>query len=104
MAQFEVYRNPNTASAPSIPFLLDVQSDFLSGFSTRVVVPLAPVQSIGKSAQRLHPQFQIDGVNMVMITELMAAVPKAALGGPVISLAHHRDEIVAALDFLITGI
>lgn len=104
MAQFDVYRNPNKASAQAVPFLVDVQSDFLSGFSTRVVVPLAPVQSVGKSAQRLHPQFQIDGVNMVMMTELLAAVPKAALGAAVTSLAQHRDEIVAALDFLITGI
>lgn len=104
MGQFDVYRNPDKASASAVPFLLDVQSDFLSGFSTRVVVPLAPAQSVGKSAQRLHPQFQIDGVNMVMMTELLAAVPKAALGAVVMSVAQQRDEIVDALDFLITGI
>ncbi len=104
MAQFEVYRNPNKASAQAVPFLLDVQSDFLSGFSTRVVVPLAPTESVGKSAQRLHPQFQIDGVRMVMMTELLAAAPALALGASVISLASQRDDIIAALDFLITGI
>ena len=104
MAQFEVYRNPNKASAQAVPFLLDVQSDFLSGFSTRVVVPLAPTGSVGKSAQRLHPQFQIGGAGMVMMTELLAAVPKRALGVSVTSLAPQRDEIIAALDFLITGI
>ena len=104
MAQFDVHLNPDKKSAHAVPFLLDVQSDFLSGFSTRVVVPLAPAQSIGKSAQRLHPQFQIDGVSMVMMTELLAAVPKAALGASMISVARHRDEIIAALDFLLTGI
>lgn len=104
MAQFDVYRNPNPRSAQTVPYLLDVQSDFLSGFSTRVVVPLVPVESIGKSAQRLHPQFHIDGVHMVMMTELLAAVAKLALGAAVMSLAHNRDDIIAAMDFLITGI
>lgn len=104
MAQFDVYRNPNTKSASTVPFLLDVQSDFLAGFSTRVVVPLAPAQSVGKSAQRLHPQFLIDDTSMVMMTEHLAAVQKVALGAAVLSLAQQRDEIIAAMDFLITGI
>ena len=104
MAQFEVYLNPNTKSAQAVPYLLDVQSDFLSGFSTRVVVPRVPVESAGKSAQPLHPQFQIDGAHMVMMTELLAAVPKIALGAAVTSMAQHRDDIIPALDFLITGI
>jgi toxin CcdB len=104
MAQFDVYRNPNPKSAQTVPYLLDVQSDFLSGFSTRAVVPIAPTESVGKSAQRLHPQFQIDGANMVMMTELLAAVPKVALGAAVMSLAQNRDDIIAAMDFLITGI
>ena len=36
MAQFDVHRNPNAASAKAIPFLLDVQADLLSGLVTRV--------------------------------------------------------------------
>jgi toxin CcdB len=58
MAQFDVCRNPNPASARRIPYLLDVQSDLLSGLATRVVVPLATPETLGnKAAQVLNPEF-----------------------------------------------
>ena len=56
MAQFDVYRNPNPATAAAIPYLLDVQSDLLQGLLTRVVVPLAkPALLSNKAAQWLNP-------------------------------------------------
>lgn len=103
MAQFDVFRNPNKESAGAVPFLLEVQSDYLSGFSSRVVVPLALSEQIRITALRLHPQFQIEGAAVFMMTERLAAVPKQILGAQVTSLAQHRDEIVAAMDFLIIG-
>lgn len=103
MAQFDVYRNPDKASAATVPFLLEVQNDYLSGFTTRVVVPLAVSEQVGQFAKRLHPRFQIEGAGMVMLTERLAALPKGALGVQVTSLAPHRDDIIAALDFLILG-
>ncbi len=103
MAQFDVYKNPNKTSARVIPFLLDVQSDFLSGFTSRVVVPLAVSGYEVNPTRRLHPQFQIDGVGTIMLTERLSALPKAALGAHITSLAQHRDEIVAAMDFLVLG-
>jgi toxin CcdB len=104
MAQFDVYRNPNKESALVVPFLVDVQCGFLSGFTTRVVAPLAVAERVGKSAQRLNPRFRVDDNDVVMMTEHIAAVPRAALGVTVASLMPHRDEIVAALDFLFLGI
>jgi len=54
MAQFDVCTNPNPASAKRIPYLLDVQSDLLSSLATRVVVPLATLETLGnKPAQYL---------------------------------------------------
>jgi toxin CcdB len=38
-----------------------------------------------------------------MDTQFMAAVPAAILRDPVTSLRSHRDEITAALDFLMQG-
>ena len=40
MAQFDVYRNTNSATRKSIPYVLDVQTDLLDTLATRVVVPL----------------------------------------------------------------
>lgn len=104
MAQFDVYRNPNRSAAGTIPFLLDVQSGFLSDLATRIVVPLAKDSDSAKPMRRLNPRLRVEARDVVMMTDWMAAVRTAALGAPVASLAARRDDIIAALDFLITGI
>jgi len=104
MAQFDVYENPNTASRKTIPFLLDVQTDLLDSLATRVVVPLATVAAIPKPGRHLNPAFSIGEVKVVMSTAEIAGVSVKSLGKKVSSLKEQRNEIVAALDFLITGI
>jgi toxin CcdB len=48
--------------------------------------------------------FKIKGVAVVMSTAELAGVPNRALGEKVTSLKNKRDEIIAALDLLFTGI
>ena len=103
MAQFDVYENPNTARSPSIPYLLDVQVEFLDNLSTRVVVPLVRTSFFGKAATQLNPQFAIDQSIVIMSTAELAGVSVRHLGKKVCSLRGQRDEIIAALDFLFTG-
>lgn len=102
MAQFDVYRNPG-ADSRRFPYLLDVQSDLLSGVATRVVVPLARLADYVKPTRRLHPVLNVDGKDTVMLTPDLAGVLRSELGPKVGSLADRRDEIVAALDFLFQG-
>lgn len=104
MAQFDVSRNTNPVSSSVIPYLLDVQSDLLGVLSTRVVVPLVRAAEMGKAAQTLNPQFKIEDVAVVMSTAEIAGVPCRSLGEKVTSLQGRRDEIIAALDLLFTGI
>lgn len=104
MAQFDVYENPNPASRKSIPYLVDVQSDLLDNLATRVVVPLVVKSAVKKPADRLNPAFSIGATGVIMSTAEIAGVPLKSLGKNVCSLKQHRNEIVAALDFLITGI
>lgn len=104
MAQFDVYRNANPASGQAIPYLLDVQSGLLDRLATRVVVPLVLAPEFGKAAKVLNPQFEIEGVAVVMSTAELAGVSSRMLGERLTSLALRRDEIIAALDFLFTGI
>ncbi|ENQ4673024.1 CcdB family protein, partial [Vibrio cholerae] len=40
----------------------------------------------------------------VILTQQMASVPTKILVEPVADLSTFRDEIIAAIDFLITGI
>ncbi|MHB1100819.1 MAG: CcdB family protein [Burkholderiales bacterium] len=104
MAQFDVYLNPGTDTRDAIPYLLDVQADLLDGLATRVVVPLISAAEMPVAARHLNPQFRIGEVAVVMSTAELAGVSVRSLGEKVASLKDRRDEIVAALDLLFTGI
>ncbi|MCH8499891.1 MAG: CcdB family protein [Marinobacter sp.] len=98
MARFDIFENEGGGG-----YLLDVQSDLLSGLNTRVVVPLLPQSSAPFPAQRLNPVFSIEGQGLVMATQYMAAVPEGELRSRVGSLAEQQNEISAALDMLFLG-
>jgi toxin CcdB len=104
MAQFDVYLNPNAETRDTIPFLLDVQAELLDRLATRVVVPLVVAEEMTVPAKQLNPQFKIKGIAVVMSTAELAGVPNRLLGDKVVSLKNKRDEIIAALDMLFTGI
>jgi toxin CcdB len=103
MAQFDVYDNPNPATAKTVPFLLEVQSDLLEELSTRVVVPLVSAEAMGQPARHLNPLFEINDRPVVMSIAELAGISRRHLGAKVTSLAGLRQEIMAALDFLFTG-
>jgi len=101
--QFCVYTNTNPKSKKTVPFLLDVQSNLHEDLTTRVVVPLIPKSIVKDPIAYLNPQFVVDKKNVVMSTAELAGVDKKILGEKVCSLDKHRDEIIGALDFLLTG-
>ncbi|MGX8011499.1 CcdB family protein [Mesorhizobium sp. ORM8.1] len=84
-------------------YLLDVQSDLLDNFKTRVVVPLLPVSMVPPPMRKLHPTFEINGRRLVMATHLIATAPTSELGESRLNLTRHHDDIVAALDMLFQG-
>jgi toxin CcdB len=105
MAQFTVYQNKNPSTRSAVPFLLDIQNALFGDLETRVVVPLRPASALkGKIVKNLTPLLQIDGEWFVMLTPQLAGIPKGELGSPVAQVQQHRTEIIAALDFLVTGI
>lgn len=103
MARFDVYENPNPATKAEVPYLLDVQADLLDNLATRVVVPLIKLSAMGKAAQHLNPQFTINTEKLVMSTAELAGIPVSYLGEKAGTLKERRDEIIAALDFLLSG-
>lgn len=103
MARFDLYANPNPATRKTIPYLLDVQADILNNLATRVIVPLYAVSAMEKAVTHLNPVFSIKHTTVVMSTAELAGVAASGLGSPVGSLSEHRQEIIAALDFLLTG-
>lgn len=97
MARFDIFDG-----AKGKGFLLDCQADFLSDLESRVVVPLLPAVNL-PIATRLNPIFEIDQARYVMATHLIFAIPNNRLGAAVANVAQQRDEIMSALDMLLTG-
>ena len=105
MAQFGVHRNPNPQTRALMPFLLDVQSGLLADLGTRVVVPLCPAAAMkGKLVKTLMPVFPIDNKSYAMLTPQLAGIEKKQIGPEIADLSAHRNEVIAALDLLLTGI
>jgi toxin CcdB len=101
MSQFDVYRNPRGRSRAR--YLLDVQHNVLGDLKTRVVVPLLSLEQV-KPMTRLNPVFDVEGGKFVMSTPEIAGVRMQDIGEKVGSLDQRRTEIIAALDYLFTGI
>lgn len=82
---------------------MDVQADLLTELRTRLVIPLVPADAGFKRVSHLHPLALIEGEPWLVATDLMASVDRRQLGDTVTSLEPRRDEIVAAIDFLLQG-
>ncbi|MBL4621976.1 MAG: CcdB family protein [Immundisolibacteraceae bacterium] len=105
MSQFDVYINPNEATRDAFPFLVDIQTSLISSISTRIVVPLGKFSHFNsEQITRLTPVIEYQQSKLLLLTPQIASIPVEMLNEPVSSLAHYRDEIIASLDFAITGI
>lgn len=100
MAQFDVYENLNEKSKQNIPYLLDIQNDILKNLSTRVVIPLVITN---QSINFLNPKFTINQIDVILSTAELASIPMENLGNKICSLKEKREEIIGAVDFLVTG-
>jgi toxin CcdB len=95
MAKHDVYALPDRNG-----YLLDVQTDLLDAMNTRVVVPLFSIGDAPAAAKILNPIFEVDGEDVVMITQFMAAIHVSELKNPVTNLSGKFAEITRALDMV----
>ena len=100
MAQFDIYKSPSDSTA----YLVDLQDDLIEALSTRVVAPLVAIEDGEKRMKILNPLIRYDGTDYILMAHLLAAIPARLLQEKVGSAALQRDEIIASLDFLFTGI
>ncbi len=82
------------------PICLIFRPTCWASLATRVVVPLVPQE---KPIDHLNPLFEINGETVAMLTQELSGVERSVLGEKVDSLRHRRGEIIAALDFLVSG-
>ena len=98
MARFDVYKMVRDGG-----YLLDVQTDLLSGLNSRIVAPLLPRADAPIPAQRLNPVFEVEKIEVIMVTQFLAAIPEIELKEIVGNLEESQNEISVALDMLFSG-
>ncbi|MFZ4062364.1 MAG: CcdB family protein [Polynucleobacter sp.] len=104
MARFSIYQNADDHTKTT-PYILDVQTDLLSGLNTRVVIPLrksSQYQNLS-STQDLMPSFAIQGSDFILDTPRMAAVPTKHLKKEIGTLKDQQHIVMAAINRLFHG-
>lgn len=102
MAQFDVHRNAGKHK-DTIPYVVVVQSSQFDNYRRRVVVPLVKAATLGKiSHGRFNPAFRIRGAAVVLHPLEMVSIPVEQLGSVVASLSGEGQQIMAALDELLS--
>jgi toxin CcdB len=100
-----MYENLNPNSRQTYPYLIDVQTTLLTDLETRVVIPVALKSKFGKGIiKNLNPIITINKKEYVIITQQISGIPSRQLGSSVCDCLSLRQEILSAIDFLITGI
>jgi toxin CcdB len=103
--RFDVFRNPESRSVKTFPYLLVLQSELLDGLLTVVVVPLLRRATLaGAQAQRLNPGLIVEGEMVYMLTQQIGSVATKSLSKHVTNLDSERMVITQALDLLFSGI
>ena len=105
MDQFDLYVNTDKDTNKTYPYFVDIQNGLLDTLNSRVVIPLTPVSKSGKSyPDNLCPIVKIKNKNFALLTHQLTSVSVGFLKKKESSLTSSRDDIVAAIDFLVAGI
>lgn len=105
MEQFDLYANSDKDSQQAYPYFVDIQHALLNPLNSRVVIPLTLLTQSGKSyPEHLCPVITINHQKYIVMTHQLTSVPVSFLKKNEMSLGEYRDVIVAAIDFLVTGI
>lgn len=99
MARFDLYRNPGRNQA-AIPYLLEVQSNVISGLATRLVIPLRALAAFPAASlpADLFPVITVEGTDCFLDTPQMGAIPVSELKHKAGSAAEHRSAVQTAMD------
>ncbi len=105
MKQFDVYINPSPSIQDAFPYIIDIQNSIISDIATRIVIPLGKISYFkNEQIKGLTPIVEYQNEKFLILTAQIASIPAKKLKNPVGSLSFFRDEIIASLDFAITGI
>ena len=98
MSRFQLYAGEGAAG-----YVIDLQSDFLNRYNTRIVAPVISEADYDGTAAGLNPVIDVGGQPHVVMTHLLAAVPAGALRKTVADYSSEGDRFTRALDLLFQG-
>ena len=102
MPQFDVHRNTGR-QREIIPFVVIVQSSLYNDYRRRVVVPLVRKELLGPIADpSFNPTFTIESIDVVLHPLEIVSIPIGQLGVWVGSLSDAGDQIIRAIDQLLS--
>ena len=104
MKQYDLYENTDPDSQSTYPYFVDVQTGLLDDLNSRVVIPIAPAQDAKSFPKNLCPIVEINNKQFALLTHQITTVSSSFLESKEGSLLLNRDDIISALDFLLTGI
>ncbi len=105
MSQFTVYKNKNSKTKKTFPYLLDIQSDLLDQIRTTIIIPLGKYSTVKEQViTKLCPIVEIDGVKFAALTQQIAGIDRTLLGTEVTNISDYRSEFIDAIDLIISGI
>jgi len=98
----DLFTNPNRRERLGFPLIVELQANIADG-TFRVVTPLTAVTA-GTPINRLVPIIEHNGEYCVVLFNLITNLSSRLLRHPVGSVAHYRDDLSRALDWLFFGI
>jgi len=105
MAQFDVYKNPNSRTRKQFPYLVDIQNAIISDIATRVVIPLGKANLFNNEyIDKLTPEIEYKNEKLILLIPQMVSIPFKILKKPIGTIEHLKEEIIDSLDFIFSGI
>ncbi|WP_419812264.1 CcdB family protein [Bacterioplanoides sp.] len=104
MQQYDLYANNDPDSQAAYPYFVDIQTGLLADLNSRVVIPIVPASETRPYPKNLCPVVDINNRPYALLTHQVTTVSSSFLITKEGSLRLNRDDIIAALDFLLMGI
>ena len=101
MPRFDIYKNPNPKGAHA--FYLDIQSDLVTT-ATRWCIPVRTAKPRQPVVNRAQGLIKVQGVNCLMDTPNLLAVPNTLLKSPIERLDATAQALAeASVEFMLRG-
>lgn len=104
LKQFNVYRNSSLSTNQELPYYMIIQHDCYDDLDTRVIVPLIRARKLPLWHEHIAPRINIDFENLLLFSPMVTNINNRKNNSRdlICNLRHARQDVVGAIDSLIT--